>query len=320
MEPSWQSFTPDYPIDTTEPMGLIIGDDMVSFSGFINSFRAVTNQTFARDITNINSTWRRMDDMPLLFDVTHAATAVVGTKVYLCGGYRGAHPGPHTPLCYAYDHSKNPGVGQQWTKFADIPKNGTAGAGMVYDAQRSTLFYAAGGQRLIQGRPQSVDVSETWKFNFIHASDGWVSTNSIPHKANHLSAVTARFRGHERHFMVGGQISEMEATGNLADVFEFFASNETYVRRASMPFGRSHTTISTRAIGCGFIVAGGSVNGINGRKNRTNNILYYDIPTNSWTPIGHMPYPLATPLVDIHQNGYMYFVNDRGTSRRPIEV
>ena len=301
-------------------MGLLVGDDMVSFSGFINSFRDVTNQTFARDITNANSTWRRMDDMPLQFDVTHAAAAIVGTKVYLCGGYRGAHPGPHTPLCYLYDNSITPGTGQQWTRFADIPNNGTAGACMVYDATRRTLYYIGGGQRLVPGRPESVDTNNTWKFDFLQPSSGWVATTSIPYKANHLSAVTAKHLGQERHFIVGGQISENESIGNLADVFEFFATNETYVRRFSMPFGRSHTTISTRAIGCGFIVAGGSVNSINGRKQRTRNILYYDIPTNNWTSIGDIPTNLATPLVDIHNSGYMYFVNDDGTSRRQIVV
>ena len=311
---------PEYPIDTTEPMGLLVGNDMISFSGFINSFKAVTNQNFARDMISISSAWRKMDDMPQLFDVTHAATAVVGMKVYFCGGYRGAHPGPHSPFCYEYDHSKTPGTGQQWTRFADIPMNGTAGAGMFYDTGRSALYYVGGGQRLVKGRSHAVDVNNSWKFDFLRPSVGWVASTSVPYKANHLSAVTTKFHDQDRHFIVGGQISEQEATGNLADLFEFIASNETFIRRTSMPFGRSHTTISTRAIGCGFVVAGGSVNSVNGRKNRTANMLYYDVPTNSWTSIGDIPRSLATPLVDIHPNGYIYFVNDKGTSRRQILV
>jgi hypothetical protein len=258
--------------------------------------------------------------MPSSFDVTHAATAIVGMKVYFCGGYRGPHPGPHTPLCYEYDHSKTPGAGQQWTRFADIPMNGTAGAGMFYDAGRSKLYYIGGAQRLVQGKSEAVDLNNSWKFDLLQSSAGWVASTSVPYKVNHLSAVTTMFHDQERHFVVGGQIGEKEVTENLADVFEFFVSNETYVRRASMPFGRSHTTISTRAIGCGFIVAGGSVNSNNGKKNRTTDILYYDLPTNSWTSIGNIPMRLATPLVDIHPNGYMYFVNDRGTSRRRIVV
>jgi N-acetylneuraminic acid mutarotase len=303
-----------------EGMGLLLGDDMVSFSGFMKNFQAVTNQTFARDMTNASNGWRPMDDMPLSFDVTHAASAVVGTKVYLCGGYRGAHPGPHTSMCYSYDHSQPPGTGQQWARFVDIPNNGTAGAGMFYDTAKSTLYYVGGGQRLVPGKPHPIDLNNTWKFDFLQSSNGWVPSTSIPYKANHLSAVTATFHGQERHFIVGGQIGEQEVTGNLAHVFEFIASNETYIQRASMPFGRSHTSISTRAIGCGFVVAGGSANSINGKKNRTGNILYYDIPTNSWTSIGAIPRNIATPLVDIHRNEYMYFINNRGTSRRRIVV
>ena len=89
-----------------------------------------------------------------------------------------------------------------------------------------------------------------------------------------------------------------------------------------MPSGRGHATASTRPIGCGFIVAGGSVNGVTTKKNRTTDILYYDIPSDMWTSIGHLSvrFPHATPLVDVHANGYMYYINRKGSNRRRIAV
>jgi hypothetical protein len=33
-----------------------------------------------------------MDDLPVAAGITHGAFAVVGLKLYMCGGYLGGHP------------------------------------------------------------------------------------------------------------------------------------------------------------------------------------------------------------------------------------
>lgn len=243
--------------------------------------------------------------------ITHAALSRVGTKVYLCGGYLGGHPGPHVSDCFVYDHSIPPGSQQQWSRFASLPNGGSAGGGMIYDTARNTLFYAGGGQRRIIGSPHPVDIDNTWKIRLSDPRSGWVASTPFPYLANHLSYVTHRdSRGSERHFFLGGQVGEIECCANFGLNFEFIASSETWVRRASIPIPRGHASSSTRAVGCGFVVAGGSTNSETSFKNRTNDISYYDIPTNTWTStIGLLPASIATPIVDIHSNGYMYFVS-----------
>ena len=295
---------------------MIIGNDIVIFAGFVNKLSDVVNHTYARDVTFDDSPWRRMDDMPLSVGVTHAATAVVGMSVYLCGGYQGGHPGPHVPYCFVYDHSKAPGQ-SQWSKIANLPNNGTAGAGMIYDTKRNSLYYAGGGQRLVPGSPHPVDLHNAWKYSFDNPKSGWVAITPVPYAANHLSAVTHRTaKGIERHFFIGGQTGEFEITGNLADTFEFVATKQEWIRRASMPQARSHATASTRPVRCGFIIAGGSFNSMTSKKNRTADISYYDIPTNTWTSLGSAPTAMATPVVVIHPNGYMYFLDNAQQSFR----
>ena len=307
-------------MSTEEPMGLLVGNDFVSFSGFIDRFDATTNITYARDITTAGSPWRRMDDMPLEVSVTHAPTVLVGMKVYMCGGYWGGHPGPHAAYCFIYDHSIPPGSGLQWTRFADLPNNGYAGGGMIYDALQDALYFAGGGQRLTPGNPHPVDSDRAFKYSLQNPSAGWVEIAPIPYKANHLSSVTQTYLGKQRHFFVGGQKGEYEAQQNLAELYEFIASNETWAARTFMPFGRGHATSSTRPIGCGFFIAGGAVNSITTKKNRTTNILYYDIPTDNWTSIGdlYLGAPHATPRVDIHNDGYIYYVGNKRSNRRRI--
>jgi hypothetical protein len=318
---AWQSLLPNYPFGTNEPHGTLIGNDLLHIMGFINGYSDATTKVYARDVTVFNSPWRRMDDVPTLTTgITHAATVLVGTKVYLCGGYLGPHPGQHVPHCFVYDHSIAPGSGQQWSLFPQLPNNGTAGAGMIYDSTQNALFYAGGGQRINPGDVHPVDLNNTWKYSFNNPSLGWQESTPIPYKANHMSYVTHAAGGQERHFFFGGQEAEIERYGNFADNFEFFAENETWIRRASMPLARGHATSSVRQIGCGFIVAGGSLNRFSPKPasgyNRTNDVSYYDIPTNNWTSIGKLPTNGATPIVVIHPNGYMYYTNDKLSSRQ----
>lgn len=283
---------------------------MIVFSGFLQNLSLTTNHTYARNVLDIKNQWRRMDDMPSHMGITHAATLVIGTKVYLCGGYIGGHPGPHVPNCFVYDHSVLPGQQQQWSNFTPLPNGGSAGGGMIYDTARNSLYYTGGGQRITLGSAHPVDIRNTWKYQLSDPKSGWVASTPFPYLANHLSYVTHRDGiGRERHFFLGGQVGEVECCANFGFNFEFVARTEKWVRRSSMPIPRGHASSSTRAIGCGFIIAGGSINSETTFKNRTDDISYYDIPTNTWTTgIGTIPRKIATPVVDIHSNGLMYFV------------
>ena len=69
-----------------------------------------------------------------------------------------------------------------------------------------------------------------------------------------------------------------------------------------MPFTRGHASSSTRAMGCGFIIAGGSTN----ENGKTKDISFYDITTDTWTKIGELPNAINTPVCDIGVDGYLY--------------
>ena len=323
---AWSNFNRTYPLKVGEPQGLFVNtNDLVIFSGFTHGFTVATNRTYARDVRYGNSTWRRMDDMPLAAGITHMATVGVGSIVYLCGGYHGAHPGAHTSICFQYNHSIAPGKGAQWSYLPALPNNGSGGGGMIYSTKYNTLYYTGGGQRLVLGSIHPVDVNDTWKLALHNISAGWLPSTPLPYLANHLSYVTHRDTlGNERHFVLAGQTSENECCGNLAYHYEFLPQNESWIPRASLPIPRGHAASSTRAIGCGFIIAGGSVNHPNGTdvRVRTNDVSYYDVYNDNWTTaIGTLPTIGATPIVDIHNNGYMHFVNAVPLSeRRRISV
>ena len=320
IDPDWDSIPPEYPFDAPETQAAILGNNVFITGGFRDSFTDVTTQSFARDISIQNSPWLPMEDMPVSIGITHASLVTIGMKMYMCGGYEGIRPGRHVPNCFIYDQSKPPGSGQ-WSAFSDLPNGGSAGGGMIYDSVRRMLFYSGGGQRLTPDSLETTDVVNTWKISIDALSSGWNASAPFPYRGNHISSVTAKdSMGNERHFFAGGQIGENELDGNVGDMFEFMTLTETWIRRASLPTNRSHTTISTRAVGCGFVMAGGTVNSMTSKKNRTSEILYYHVPTNRWTRIGNIPLPRATPVVVIDDNNFIYYVNDRRTSRSQMVV
>jgi hypothetical protein len=122
--------------------------------------------------------------------------------------------------------------------------------------------------------------------------------------------------------ILGGQVGEYECCTNFGLNYEFVATTETWIKRASMPIPRGHASASTNAVGCGFVISGGSINSGSTKKLRTDDISYYDIPSDTWTSgIGTIPKAGATPIVVIHPEGYMYYVTGLpNQSRRRISA
>lgn len=314
---------PLYPIKIKETQGAMIGPDIVVISGFINDFANATNETYARNVVmnNGNTIWRRMDDLPVKKGVTHAAVAVVGKRIFVCGGFYGGNPGVHIPNCFVYDHTKLPGSGRQWSRISSLPNGGTGAGGMVFDTAMNSLYYASGGRRdYVKPTREIYDVDSFYKYELHNPAAGWIEIGKCPHKANHLSAVTAFDSvGNERHFFLGGQVGKDECQRNLDKVYEWHADSMTWTQHTNIPFARGHAPSSTLPISCGFVMAGGSVNSPSGCFNQTADISYYDIERSTWTSIGNLSNKVNSPVCSIGKDGYFYHVS--GTvNRRRIQV
>ena len=129
---------------------------------------------------------------------------------------------------------------------------------------------------------------------------GWVSKPDIPMTSNHIAAVTATDEdGNERHYFFGGQSRGNECCGNIAKVYEFDAMAETWIERAPMLFTRGHASSSAVAIGCGFLIAGGTSNELG----KLSDVSYYHIPTNTWSKVGDLVDKGNLPLCDLDTVG-----------------
>ena len=282
----------------------MIGKDFVLVSGFSGGWGFATPKVYALDTSDPNANWRPMDDLPVYSGITHGAFVVVGNKYYMCGGYLGGHPGPHIKTCLVYDHSIQPGSGQ-WSLLPDLPQ-GRAGGGLLYDTITNSLIFSAGAERPDPGNPHAEDYQHTWMLNLGNTGAGWEVKMDIPFLSNHMSYATVLdAQGKQRHICVGGQVGENEQTGNIADNYEYDVQNNVWIKLKDMPFTRGHASSSTRAMGWGYWIAAGSTNN-ESRKQKTKDISFYDITTDTWTKIGDLPKAINTPVCDISPDMYMY--------------
>jgi N-acetylneuraminic acid mutarotase len=285
----WERSGKPYPISVAEAQGTVIGNDFVITSGFKNGYNAATPETYAINMFNPNADWRRMDDMPFPIGLTHLGVAVKGMKAFFCGGYVGGSLGIHNGSCFQYDHSILPGKGQ-WSNFSSIPDGGRSGGGLTYDSTLDALVYSAGSQRPKRGSKGAIDFQTTWMYSLKNPTAGWNRKADIPFHGNHMNFVTAHDElGKEHHFFFGGQNGDNEENGNTNEMYEYNAKTNTWTKRASVPYPIGHAAASTRAIGCGFIIAGGRTN-----NGLTDAVTYYDIPTNTWTKIGELTNEIHT--------------------------
>jgi hypothetical protein len=315
MESNWSDFLPLYPFAVKETQGVLIGSDIVIISGFMNGLVSGTNQTYARDITGQKGIgWRRMDDMPVAIGVTHGAFAVVGKKIYFCGGFYGGNPGPHTDKCFVYNHVAPPT--QQRNTFSSLPGAGTGGAGMVCDSRTTPCIMQLGGSAIPLG---GVTLRMLTQISLNSTNSSWISLGKSPQVANHISFVTAFDKmGNERHYLLGGQKGIDECKENLDSNYEWNAVTKKWIQRASIPFGRGHATSSTLPIGCGFVIAGGSINTPVGCFVKTPDISYYDTETDQWSFLGNLTHLANAPVCSVGDDGYFYFISDKAAKRRQI--
>jgi len=297
----------DYPKLLAESQGGVIGDYLLLTGGFDYSFSETTTDTYKLDLTDPDAAWQKQDSYPLADGITHGAAVVIGDKFYICGGYLGGHPGPHIPNCFVFDNTVEPGTIGQWSALPDMP-DGRGGGGLVHDSTLNALTYAGGAERpnadqwFYFSAVYTVDYQNTWTLDLDNLEAGWKVEPDIPYLGNHMSYVTAfDENSNEHHYYFGGQLGDLEYRHNLDSNYEWDAVDKVWTERARTPFPRGHAAESSRPVSCGFIQAGGSLNG----AGITTNIQYYDIKTDSWIKIGDLPVAVQSPVCD-RKGDYLY--------------
>jgi Galactose oxidase, central domain len=273
----------------------LIENDFVLFSGFtMNFFTNLTRKVFAYNMTaGTKGSWREMQEIPIEVGLTHGAYVVVGSSMYICGGYLDHHPGNSSAYCLRYDH-RNP-IGSQWSFFASLP-GPRAGGGMHYIAERNSLLFATGASRPNASDPvYTLDHNDVWELSLSNMASGWIPRSPLPYMGNHVGYTSVVYNGKNRYYVLGGQKGEDEHKGNYDSLYEFDVSLNIWIKRANMPEKRGHFSSSVIPYGCGFLIVGGATN-----AGKSGNVTYYSVDTDSWSHIGILPRKLNTPVCRVY--------------------
>lgn len=274
----------------SEGQGLILRhagqDHLFVAGGYLHGTNfEVTSKTYSIDFSGAkdgSTEWVRRADMPEA--LTHVAQAAVGSRMYMCGGFLGKHPGPSVRSCFVYDLSTD-----KWQQLPPLPHR-RAGGGMVYIKRRNALLYAGGAERE-KGTEDGVDHDDSYMLDLGNQKRGWVRKASFRNPRNHMSAITVD----GRYFFVGGQHRANEETGNQKSLDEYLEGEDRWVQRADMRVGVGHVSASTPRWGGGFLVIGGVRNG----RKKTGAVLFYDMKDDAWVEVGHYVHPVQTPVCGV---------------------
>jgi hypothetical protein len=179
---------------------------------------------------------------------------------------------------------------------------------MWYDSASKSLIVAGGASRPNpENLIHTIDHTDMYQIFVNNLSAGWKTlSKKIPYETNHVGRVTlTTIPGvSERHFAMGGQEGEAEASTNHPNVYELNTSDFSWTPRKFLPMGRGHISESTLPWKnkCGIIIVAGAVNK---PMRRTADIIYYNAGTDTWQSIGSFPKALPTLICAIH-GGYLY--------------
>jgi Galactose oxidase, central domain len=221
--------------------------------------------------------------------------AFVNNKMFTCGGFlAGTTPGyPAIQQCFMYTHGNVPGT--QWVNITSLPDI-RAGGAMFFDSIRNSIYYATGADIHAPNPPRAVDWSTMWELSITNPSAGWIQKNPTPYAAGHVGFTSVKYQGIDRHYLMGGQQSHNTETGQFGHLFEYNSVSDTWTQKRSMLRNTTHIQSSVLPYKtCGLLVVGGKYS----NTHTTNDIVYYDIGTNTWTKIGGIPSTVSSTVCDL---------------------
>ncbi|HQY88368.1 MAG TPA: kelch repeat-containing protein [Tepidisphaeraceae bacterium] len=254
------------PVARVEPESAVVNGKLYVFSGYSGSW--VPSKRV--DVYNpSNNSWTRLADMPL--GTTHAATTVVGNKIWFAGGYTDRGDGVNQDIAVTqviiYDTSND-----TWSTGPSLPqKRGSGGL-----AEVDGILYFFSGERT--NRSNATDM---WALDLNNQSAGWVTKASHPFGMTHFG--TAVVDG--IIYSIGGQTNVDANAVFYKNCYKYDPGTNTWTRIADLPYGRSHLSPATTVRNGKIVIAGGE----RAFNVEVSDVSEYDPATNTWRELTQVP-------------------------------
>jgi N-acetylneuraminic acid mutarotase len=295
---TWQTAT-SHPIERFESNGLAAFGKLWVIGGF----GKYTAQSSPRSDVYDPATdkWTRIKDMPIT--VTHVPAVLVGTTIWLVGGFVGDHPGPATKDVWKYDTATD-----TWTRGPSLPQPRGAGGAAYLDGW---LHYFGGGNRK-KGELGYPSETEHWALDLSNESAGWQVRAPMLVPRDHMSGATVN----GAIYSIGGALNGDEHEANQKRVERYDPGTDKWTRVADMPTARSHITSSTFVAGGKIIVAGGTNNG----NIPSRDVAAYDPVANTWQVLPKLPSGRKSPVMGAIDHRIVSATGYNGTGTKTVWI
>ncbi|MEP3208647.1 MAG: DUF5018 domain-containing protein, partial [Maribacter sp.] len=261
----------------TESQSAKVGDNLYVFSGFTSTF-AFGPETEIYHVPT--DTWSL--GTPIPFPGNHMGLVVVGTDVWLLGGFLGANwPGLATTKVQIY-HT----LTDTWSAGPDLPGARAAGAAVLNDNK----IHFFGG--LLADR--TTDVGDHFVLDLAAQGNGWTTAADMPIPRNHLSG--ANVNG--LLYAIGGQIGHDTAPQDQTLVHAYNPVTDTWSSVADLPYPRSHFEPGTDVYDGKILIAGGK----QWPGPFYDTVTVYDPVLDEWSELCKLPEQLFAPAAKVFGN------------------
>ena len=292
---NWTAVAPS-PIWRCEAQKGVVDGKLYVFAGFIEGMTgAVTRSDVYDPATN---KWTQLADFPTR--LTHGATAVDGTKVYIAGGWvtwgvLGQQDYGTTDV-WVYDTTTN-----TYSKGPSLPQ--PRGAGVMVKLDRE-LHFLSGVD------PTRTEKTDHWVLDLDNQQAGWVTSVPTPVGRNHASAVVVE--GHI--FFMGGQVGPDDLVGAQTSFYVWHPAWSQWRQLLDLPKTRSHFNEATLLHNGRIITVGGTTNGDVDMRD----VLAYEPRTGLWTALTPLPADRYTGLMAIFNDVIYYSTGGANTTYKGV--
>ncbi len=260
------SATTSLPSARQDAQSATVGGKYYVFGGLVSDGSNLDGTTRVDQYDPSSKTWTRMGDMPEA--ITHAAVAVVGTQVWLMGGYVGNDPGPATTHVWIYDSTSD-----SWSAGPDLPAARGAGAGGVV----GSVIHFFGGRN----GTRDMDEKDHWAFDLNNTDAGWQTLASLPSRRNDLAGAVVN----GKLYAVAGQQLEKNAEILQSEVDVYDPASDSWSRVSDAPLPLTQIGESTVVYDNKILTIGGEL----GPNAPSGQVLMFDPSTNVWSLLGYLP-------------------------------
>lgn len=270
------------PTKKIEPQSIQVDDKLLLISGFTNGYKIVDKTEIYEPATN---SWSAGTSMPL--PVTHGATALIDSEVWIIGGFSGDNPGTGTSRVQIYNVSRD-----TWHEGPALPKVRAGGAAAYY---KGKLHFFGGfypDRQSNSGDHFVLDLSKVDK--------GWQNDTPMPNPRGHLSAALVN----GKIYAIGGQHGHDGKIVDQNSVHAYDPESKQWTEKQALPYRRSHFEPGTIVYDDQIVIVGGR----RGTNYFYDRVTAYDPASDVWREIGKLPAEIVGPSSKIF-NGQLVITN-----------